>query len=109
VSRHIRFKVFSLMYGVAYMGFFLYSEVYRSAMFRYYPVLGSFYRESQPMETAGPPILWYSWLLGAAVVSSVVSLAVPRSWAERLPASWVWVVPAALLLGILVYERRWFY
>jgi len=109
MSRYARFKVFSIVYGIAYMGFFLYSEYSREAMFRYYPVLGRFYRESQPMETAGPPILWYSWLLGAAVVSVALSLAVPRSWTERLPASWVWVVAAALLLGILVYERRWFY
>lgn len=109
MSAYARFKVFSMVYGVAYMGFFLYSELYRAAMFRYYPALGRFYRDAQPMDTAGPPILWYSWLLGAAVVSSAVSLAVPRKWAERLPADWVWVVSAALLLGILVYERRWFY
>ena len=109
MRRGVRFKVFSIAYGVAYMGFFLYSERSGSAMFRYYPVLGSFSREALPMETAGPPILWYSWLLGAAVVSGAVSLAVPRAWAERLPAAWVWVVAAALLVGILAYERRWFY
>jgi hypothetical protein len=109
MNRYARFKVFSIVHGVAYMGCFLYSELYRSALFRYYPVTGAFSRESLPMDTAGPPILWYSWLLGAAVMSTAVSLAVPRSWAERLPARWVWVVAAALLLGILVYERRWFY
>ena len=107
--RRDRCKVFSIAYGVAYMGFFLYSELSRAAMFRYYPVLGRFSREALPMETAGPPILWYGWLLGAAVVSGAVSLAVPRAWAERLPAAWIWVVTAALLVGILVYERRWFY
>jgi hypothetical protein len=104
-----RFKVFSMVYGAAYMGLFLYSEVSKHAMFRYYPVLGAFYREAQPMDTAGPPILWYSWLAGAAVVSVVVSLIVPRRWAARLPQEWVWRVSAALLIGILVYERRWFY
>lgn len=109
MNRHARFKVFSMVFGAAYMGFFLYSEASRSAMFRYYPVLGRFYLESQPMETAGPPILWYSWLIGALVVGVAVSLAVPRSWAERLPARWVWMLAAALLVGILVYERRWFY
>ncbi|HUR33261.1 MAG TPA: hypothetical protein VM032_05665 [Vicinamibacterales bacterium] len=104
-----RTKVFSTVYGVAYMGLFFYSELYRVAMFRYYPVLGGFYRENQPMETAGPPILWYSWLAGAAVIAGVLSLAVPRRWAERMPHSWVWGVPAALLVIIIVYERRWFY
>jgi len=34
---------------------------------------------------------------------------VPRSIAERIGQVWVWGVPAALLVVILVYERRWFY
>jgi hypothetical protein len=109
VSRYAQFKVFSIVYGVAYMALFLYSEQSQYALFRYYPVLGGFYRESQPLATAGPAILWYSWLFGAAVISLAISLAVPRKWAERVPHGWVWVVPAALLVAILVYERRWFY
>lgn len=109
MSQYAQFKVFSIVYGVAYMALFLYSERTGYALFRYYPVLGGFYRENQPLETAGPPILWYSWLLGAAVISLGVSLAVPRKWAERVPHGWVWGVAAALLVGIIVYERRWFY
>jgi hypothetical protein len=104
-----RCKVFSIVFGAAYMALFLYSEGSKEAMFRYYPVLGAFSRAALPMETAGPPILWYSWLAGAAAASAVISLLVPRRWAERLPQEWVWVAPAALLIGILVYERRWFY
>jgi len=104
-----RFKTFSIVFGLAYLLLFFYSEVYKTAMFRYYPVLGGFYRENQPLDTAGPAILWYSWLAGAAVVSLVFSLLVPARWAERIPHNWVWGVPAALLVVILVYERRWFY
>jgi hypothetical protein len=104
-----RFKVFSMVYGAAYIALFLYSELSKQAMFRYYPVLGAFSRAALPMETAGPPILWYSWLAGAAAASLVLSLLVPRQWAARLPQEWVWGVPAALLVVILVYERRWFY
>ena len=104
------FKVFSILFGVTYMAMFFYSErTAGQALFRYYPALGGFYRESQPMETAGPPILWYSWLAGAFVASVVLSLIVPRSWAERMPDSWVWIVGTAMLIAILVYERRWFY
>ena len=77
MTAYARFNVFSIVYGVSYMALFLYSELYQSALFRYYPVLGGFYRESQPLETAGPAILWYSWLLGAVVISLVVSLVVP--------------------------------
>jgi hypothetical protein len=109
VSQSARFNVFSILFGVAYTGFWLYSEFSRTALFRYYPVLGGFYRENLPLETAGPAILWYSWLLAAAVVSTVAALLVPVRWAERLSQGWIWVVPTALLIGILVYERRWFY
>jgi hypothetical protein len=109
VSRPAQFKVFSIVFGVAYMALFFYSESTRSAMFRYYPVLGTFTRDALPLETAGPPILWYSWLIGAGVIAAVSALIVPRALAERVPSGWVWVVALALLVIIIVYERRWFY
>jgi hypothetical protein len=104
-----RVNVFSMLFGVAYTAFWLYSEFTKYAMFRYYPVLGRWSSVNLPLETAGPAILWYSWLLGAAVVSIAAALIVPAGWAERLGRRWVWIVPTALLIGILVYERRWFY
>jgi len=109
VSQYARFKVFSLLYGASYMGFFFYSERCRCAMFRYYPVLGRFDRETLPVAEAGLPILWYSWLLGALVVSLAGALILPRSWAERVPHTWLWGVTLAVLVVIAVYERRWFY
>jgi hypothetical protein len=104
-----RLKTFSLVYGVAYMAFFFQSEMYRTAFFRYYPVLGSWSREALPIETAGPPILWYSWLAAALVVAVLAMVVVPRKVADRIPASWVWIVGLVLVLVIIVYERRWFY
>jgi hypothetical protein len=104
-----RFNVFSMTYGAAYLAFWLYSEFTKVAMFRYYPVLGGFRRENLPLESAGPAILWYSWLFGAFVVSVVAAAIVPPKVAERLGRTAVWFVPLALLVGILVYERRWFY
>lgn len=104
-----RFHTFSLTYGVAYMALFFYSEMTQSALFRYYPILGRFTREAQPLETAGPAILWYSWLAGAAVISVVLTAIVPTRLAERLGHQAVAVVAFFLLIMILVYERRWFY
>ena len=109
MTAYARFNVFSVVYGVAYLALFFWSERYQSALFRYYPVLGEFSRENRSLETAGPAILWYSWLLGAAIISLGVSFIVPRRWAERLGQGWIWAVPAALLVVILIYERRWFY
>ena len=93
-----RLNVFSIVFGAAY-----------TALFRYYPVLTSVTREDLPLEEAGPAILWYSWLFGAAVISAAAALVVPRSIAERIGQVWVWGIPTALLVVILVYERRWFY
>lgn len=104
-----RFNVFSIVFGVAYMGLFFWSERYHTALFRYYPVLGSFTRQDLPLEDAGPAILWYSWIFGATLISAVAASVVPRTVAERIAQVWVWGVPAALLVVILVYERRWFY
>jgi hypothetical protein len=72
-------------------------------------VLKSLTREELPLQEAGPAILWYSWLFGATAISAAAALVVPRSIAERIGQAWVWGVPAALLVVILVYERRWFY
>ena len=109
MNRYASFKVFSLLFGVVYMGLFWLNEFYGIAFLRYYPVLGGFYNVRQPPEAAGPAILWYFWLFGALAVSLAVSFVVPRKWAERIPHTWVWLVSAALVLAIFVYERRWFY
>jgi hypothetical protein len=109
VRAYAQFNTFSIVYGVAYLALFFYNELYQGALFRYYPVLGGFYRENLPLQTAGPAILWYAWLFGAAVIALAVSLVVPRAWAERLGQGWIWGVPAAMLVVIIVYERRWFY
>lgn len=104
-----RLKVFSIVYGVAYMAFFLYSEQCQCAMFRYYPAIGSFSMATLPLAEAGLPINWYSWLLGALVVSVVAMFAIPKSLADRIPHGWTWGIALATLVGIAVYERRWFY
>ena len=109
MSRYSQFKVFSIVFGLAYLGLFFYSEVTKVAMFRYYPVLGRFSRAALPLETAGPPILWYSWLLGALVIGGALAAFIPRSWADRVPAGWVWITAFAMVVVIVVYERRWFY
>lgn len=109
MTQYARFNVFGIVFGIAYIGFFLYSEFGKVALFRYYPVLGGFRTEALPIESAGPAILWYSWLLGGFVVASVASLLVPPRLADKLTDRWIWLVPTALLVGILIYERRWFY
>ena len=109
MSPYARLNVFSVVFGVAYMGFFFYNEFYQVSLFGYYPVLGRFSRQRLPLAEAGPAILWYSWLVCALVVSALLTVLTPRRLAERVGQGWVWAVPAALLIATLVYERRWFY
>jgi hypothetical protein len=96
-------KVFSLVFGVIYMGCFFYAV----APVRYYPLQGRFFLDAQP-DTAGPPILWYGWLLSAAVASAILSVLVPPRLVERVWHGWFWIVPALTVVGILIYERRYF-
>jgi hypothetical protein len=44
----------------------------------------------------------------AALVSAAIALLVPRRFAERLGPVWAWAVPLAIVVLLLVYERRWF-
>jgi hypothetical protein len=104
-----RFNAFGIYYGVAYMALFWLNEFYQISWFGYYPVIGEFRRERLPVETSGPAILWYSWLLGALLISLVLMALTPSSMAERMGRRAVWVVPVAMLIAIFVYERRWFY
>jgi hypothetical protein len=96
-------RVFSLLFGVVYMLCFYYGVT----VVRYYPMTGRFHIDAQP-ETAGPPILWYGWLLAATVISLVIAVLAPRRLVERLWHGWLWIVPAVTIVGILIYERRWF-
>jgi hypothetical protein len=97
------FKVFSVLFGIVYIACFYYDW----GLFKYYPITGEFSYVRLP-PSSGPAILWYGWLGAAAVLSAAVALAVPRKVADRMWDGLLWVVPTALLTGILIYEKRWF-
>ena len=98
------FNIFSIVFGIAY-GICFY---FNYALFRYYPQVGTFQFRGEPAQGSGPPIFWYGWMATAAVVSALVALVVPRRWAGRMWHGWVWIIPAAVILTILFYEKRWF-
>jgi hypothetical protein len=99
------FNIFSIVFGIAYGTCFYFNY----ALFRYYPQVGEFrWFLGEPAQGSGPPIFWYGWIATAALVSALVALAVPRRWAGRLWHGWSWILPAAVILVILFYEKRWF-
>jgi hypothetical protein len=109
MNRYARFYTFGIVYGIAYMAFFFANELYQYSMFGYDPVLGTFSTARLPLQTSGPAILWYSWLAGGLAVALIAAALTPNALAARFGNTAIWVVPLALLIMILVYERRWFY
>jgi hypothetical protein len=101
-SRYPSVQIFSILFGIVYLTCFYMDW----APFRYYPETSAFYLKIH--REAGPAILWYGWLAAAAVVSAAIAFAVPRRLAGRLGPSWSWIVPLLTVIGILIYEKRWF-
>jgi hypothetical protein len=100
--KHPALKIFSMLFGVFYIAAFYYDL----ALFRYYPEARQFHW--MRTDGIGVVILWYGWIVTAALASAAVAVAVPRSVAERLSPRWVWIVTALVVIVTLIYERRYF-
>ena len=97
-----RLTIFSMMFGVMYMVSFYYDL----ALFRYYPEVSEFHWLRH--DNLGVVILWYGWLATSALASAAIAFAVPKSLADRLWPGWAWIIPTAVVVAMLIYERRWF-
>jgi hypothetical protein len=96
------FKIFSILFGVLYMVCF-YMEW---ALFWFYPQTMRFYLRATPQD--GAAIQWYGWMATAGLASAAIAFVVPKTLADRLGDTWVWFVPAAAIVGMLIFESRWF-
>lgn len=96
-------KVFSSVFGVAYFAVFYSSW----SPFLYYPEESAFHIGPQ-LASAGPPILWYGWIAVAAIVSAIVAVIIPAQVVRRCSPALFWMLPAAVLVIIFFYEKRWF-
>jgi hypothetical protein len=95
--------IFSMTFSVVYALCFYFNW----PLFAYYPQVNEVHFNSQ-IEANGPPILWYGWLATAALASAALAVIVPRAVAGRLWHGWAWLVPGAVVVAILIYEKRWF-
>jgi hypothetical protein len=58
-----------------------------------------------------PAMYWYGWAATAALGALVVGLlaaAMPERWVRRVWLGWLWVVPAAAMLGCVYLTLPWF-
>jgi hypothetical protein len=97
-----RLTVFSIVFGILY----LVSFYYDLALFRYYPEVSEFHLLRN--DRLGVVILWYGWIATSALASACIAFAVPRTIADRVTPSLAWILPTAAVIGMLIYERRWF-
>jgi len=97
-----RLRIFSILFGIFYIVAFYYDL----ALFRYYPEVSQFHWLRT--DGIGVVILWYGWIATSALASAAISFAVPAGMAERFWPGWAWIIPTAVVVGTLIYERRWF-
>lgn len=97
-----RLTIFSIVFVVLY---FL-SFYYDLALFRYYPEVSQFHWQRN--DSLGVVILWYGWIATSGLASAAIAFAVPKKMADRLWSGWAWIIPTAVVIGMLIYERRWF-
>ena len=95
-------EIFSMLFGIVYLTCFYMDW----APFRYYPDARTFHLKATPQD--GPAILWYGWVTAAAAVSAAIAAIMPRSLTDRLNPRLAWLIPVLVILGMLIYERRWF-
>ncbi len=103
LSGRPRLTVFSLAACIAYTA----SYYFDWPLFRYYLGSGAASFHAQA-ESAGAPILWYGWILTAALIALVLAVVVPRRLAIRMPPDLLWIIPTAAILAAALYEVRWF-
>ena len=99
-----RAMILSTTFGVLYALCFYFNW----PLFAYYPQVNEAHFSSQLLETNGPPSLWYGWLTTSALISTAAAMIVPRGISDRLWHGWAWIIPAAVVVAILIYEKRWF-
>jgi hypothetical protein len=97
--------IFSMLFAVAYTLCFYFNW----PLFAYYPQVNEFHLSTALQSQLGPPILWYGWLATAALVSVSPAIVIPRALSARLWPGLAWAVPGAMVVAILIYEKRWFF
>jgi len=94
-----RLTIFSILFGVFYLAAFYYDL----ALFRYYPEAGQFHFLRN--DNLGVVILWYGWIATSALASAAIAFAVPRKMADRLWPGWAWIIPTAVVVGMIELLR----
>ena len=110
---------FAFAFAIAFAALYVLALAKNLALFTVYPsfglvVWGTHLARDVVDPAVGflaPAMYWYGWAATAALGALVVGLlaaAMPERWVRRVWLGWLWVVPAAAMLGCVYLTLPWF-
>jgi hypothetical protein len=110
---------FAFAFGAAFAVLYVLALAKNLALFTVYPSLGvvvwGTHLSHDVVDPAlgflAPAMYWYGWAATAALGALVVGLlaaVMPARWARRIWPGWLWVIPAAAMLGCVYLTLPWF-
>ena len=104
ITRLFSARVFSLVFGIGYA-----IAVYTNhPLFRYYPLVKRGSLHDLVDRSLGPEMLWYGWIVMAAIPAALLAALVPNRIGDRIPAVVYWIVPLVMFLAGWHHELVWF-
>jgi hypothetical protein len=119
VTYHPAFRRFAFAFGAAFAVFYVLALGKNLALFTVYPSFGvvvwGTHLSGDVVDPAlgflAPAMYWYGWAATAALGALVVGLlaaAMPGRWVRWIRLEWLWVIPAAAMLGCVYLTLPWF-
>jgi hypothetical protein len=113
------FRRFAFAFGAAFAVFYVLALAQKLALFTVYPSLGiviwGTHLDRDVVDPAlgflAPAMYWYGWAATAALGAlgaGLLAAMAPERWVRRIWWAWLWVVPAAAMLGCVYLTLPWF-
>jgi len=113
------FRRFAFAFGAAFAALYVLALAKNLALFTVYPSWGRVVWGTRrardvvapAMGFLAPAMHWYGWVATAALGALVVGLlaaAISDRWVRWIWTGWLWVVPAAAMLGCVYLTLPWF-
>lgn len=111
---------FAAAFACAFAIFYAAAVKFEIALFTVYPSLGialwgtrhSREHVDPAMGFAAPSMYWYGWLASAALAAFLLGLVaalLPSTWARKIWADWVWLLPLGAMAACAYFSLIWFH
>ena len=113
------FRRFAFAYGTSFAVFYVVALKFDLALFTVYPSLGVVLLGTHHSRDvadpavgfAAPAMYWYGWAASAALaalVASLIAMALPARWTKGVWPVIVWVAPVAAMIACVYLTLPWF-